>query len=108
LNDGDKQRADPSDWFNFGFDEEKWTKFLNKSILMHYEKNLLNNLGGGDVNKPMQPIMNMPNPFMGVRPMMMPPQNPYGYMRPPFGYPMPFANMPGNPMMSNMLDNKNK
>ena len=41
MNDLDKPRSDPSDWFNYGFEEEKWIKFLNKSILMHYEKNLI-------------------------------------------------------------------
>ncbi len=39
--EGDKPRADISDWFNFGLDEEKWIKLLNKNILMNYEKQLL-------------------------------------------------------------------
>jgi hypothetical protein len=38
----DRPREDPSDWFNFGFNEETWMNYLNKSILMHYEKNILN------------------------------------------------------------------
>ena len=37
----EKPRSDPSEFFNFGLDEEKWIKFVNKSILMHYEKNLI-------------------------------------------------------------------
>lgn len=37
----DKPRSDPSDWFNFGLDEDKWRKILNHNILMHYEKQLI-------------------------------------------------------------------
>ena len=27
------------EWFNFGFNETQWKLFVNKQILMHYEKN---------------------------------------------------------------------
>ena len=37
----DKTRSDPSDYFNFGLDEEKWRKLLNHSILMHYERHII-------------------------------------------------------------------
>ena len=40
IND-DKQHSDTSDWYNFGLDEDKWRKLLNHSILMHYEKHLM-------------------------------------------------------------------
>jgi len=57
-NDLDKPRNDPSDWFNYGLDEEKWIKFLNKSILMHYEKNLIlqQQSEGNEKNKNTQKI----------------------------------------------------
>jgi hypothetical protein len=75
--EGERPRADPSDWFNFGLDEEKWIKLLNKNILMHYERHLLNQ----DKGVTGQNIM----PMRGVNPPMnqMPPQffYPYG-MRP--------------------------
>ena len=41
LHEPEKHKSDPSEWFNFGLDEDKWIKFVNKSILMHYEKNLI-------------------------------------------------------------------
>lgn len=70
-----------SDYFNFHLDEEKWIKILNHSILIHYERNLkeeiekrkkyqsmyMNNTntisGNGQIIAPMNPmmIMNMPN-----------------------------------------------
>lgn len=37
----EKTRSDPSDFFNFGLDEEKWRKLLNHSILMHYERQIM-------------------------------------------------------------------
>ena len=37
----EKPRSDPSEFFNFGLDEEKWIKFVNKCIIMHYEKHLI-------------------------------------------------------------------
>ena len=37
----EKTRSDPSDFFNFGLDEEKWRKLLNHSILMHYERHFM-------------------------------------------------------------------
>jgi hypothetical protein len=84
--ESEKPRADPSDWFNFGLDEEKWIKLLNKNILMHYERHLLSQ----DKNAPVQnmPVRNFNNPvnqqgfqphpfyynpfMMGMRPHMPP------------------------------------
>lgn len=37
----EKKIKDPNDMFNFGLNQEKWIKLLNKSILMHYEKHLI-------------------------------------------------------------------
>ena len=36
----EKPTAVPSDYFNFGLDEDKWRKLINHSILMHYEKHI--------------------------------------------------------------------
>ena len=47
----EKPRSDPSEYFNFGLDEEKWIKFVNKSILMHYEKHLIQSKLKGDDKK---------------------------------------------------------
>lgn len=38
---GEDKRKDNNDMFNFGLNPEKWIKLLNKSILMHYEKHIL-------------------------------------------------------------------
>jgi hypothetical protein len=63
--ESEKPRSDPSDWFNFGLDEEKWIKLLNKNILMHYERHIL----GQDKLPPGQniPVRNV-NPQIGHMP----------------------------------------
>jgi hypothetical protein len=35
------KRKDPNDIFNFDLNIDKWIKLLNKSILMHYEKSII-------------------------------------------------------------------
>lgn len=37
----ERRIKDPNDVFNFGLTHEKWIKLLNKSILMHYERHLV-------------------------------------------------------------------
>jgi hypothetical protein len=73
--ENERSRADPSDWFNFGLDEEKWIKLLNKNILMHYERHLLNQdkiiTGQTMPNRNVNPMNPMPQFFYpyGMRPM---------------------------------------
>ena len=57
----DKTRSDPSDYFNFGLDEEKWRKLLNHSILMHYERHIIKQMS--------EP------PQQEIPPQMLPPAN---------------------------------
>lgn len=35
-----KEDNDPSDWFNFGFDEESFTSFVNTQIRLRFEKKI--------------------------------------------------------------------
>jgi hypothetical protein len=89
--ESEKPRADPSDWFNFGLDEEKWIKLLNKNILMHYERHLLTQ----DKNTP---NTNMPMPMQRMNNM-----NP---MHHPYFYPQPYG-MGMRPMQPPNLDHSN-
>jgi hypothetical protein len=96
LNEIDKPREDPSDWFNFGFNEEKWMKYLNKSILMHYERNLIQQQINQENMKAAQsanpPHPSYPNMMMPMRPMMpggVMPGYPQGYPYPMYRWPYP-------------------
>ncbi len=42
MNNDDKKK-DPNEMFNYGLNPDKWIKLLNKSILMHYERHIVNN-----------------------------------------------------------------
>jgi hypothetical protein len=96
LSEVDKPREDPSDWFNFGFNEEKWMKYLNKSILMHYERNLIQQQINQENMKAAQsanpPNPNYPNMMMPMRPMMpggLMPGYPQGYPYQMYRWPYP-------------------
>ncbi len=74
--ENEKQKVNSSDWFNFGLDEEKWIKVLNKSILMHYERHLIQQVASQEMGK-MQPLPtnmnvrpNAPYPMAGYNPYM--------------------------------------
>lgn len=91
INESEKPREDPSDYFNFGLDEERWIKLLNKHVLMHYERNLIQQQMNPEVNKPIQPTVGQPNfPTPMARPMMP------GAAMPnyPLGMPYPYRYMP--------------
>lgn len=108
-NENDKPRVNPSDWFNFGLDEEKWIKFLNKSILMHYERHLIQQAAAAEINKP-TPYPTQ-QPVRPVAPMPMPnfPQYPYALYRPGF---MPFPGYqfpnPSHPPFQPQGEDRNK
>jgi hypothetical protein len=70
----DKNVKEGNELFNFGLNQEKWVKLLNKSILMHYERHLIekaiqaksknviiNQMGGFNMNMNMN--MSMINPL---------------------------------------------
>jgi hypothetical protein len=98
TNENEKPSEDPSDWFNFGFDEEKWIKFLNKSILVHYERHLIQQQANEMRNIPVGM-----NPMAGVIPV-----RPMGGYIPHYGmYRWPYPMM--NTAFPNPSDeNKNK
>lgn len=71
------------DYFNFGFDDEKWRLYINKQILMKFEKNLIQRhlntkaqYENGNRGPP-RGLCNMPPPFMQPTAPM--------YFPPPFG-----------------------
>ena len=68
------------DYFNFGFDEEKWRLYINKQILMRFEKNLIQkHLNQKEMYERgnLRPEYNTVGSYMN-QPMYYPPPNPYG------------------------------
>ncbi len=104
INENDKPREDPSDWFNFGFDEEKWIKFLNKSILAHYERHLIQQQANESRIVPgmINPLQPYPTMTMPIRPM------PGVLPHPGFMYRWPYPPMMPPSMPNPTEETKNK
>ena len=62
------------DYFNFHFDEKKWIKFLNHSILVHYEKNMKEYL---EKQKKIKQLQNMYANNQAMNPSYMIAMNPF-------------------------------
>ena len=71
---GINSQGDLKDFYNFDFDEEKWRQYINKQILMRFERNLISKrIENHDNQAPLQPLP------------------PYGYFPPvQFHYPIGF------------------
>eukprot|EP00826_Nyctotherus_ovalis_P009033 TRINITY_DN1235_c0_g1_i1.p2 TRINITY_DN1235_c0_g1~~TRINITY_DN1235_c0_g1_i1.p2 ORF type:complete len:115 (+),score=29.34 TRINITY_DN1235_c0_g1_i1:243-587(+) len=75
-----RPEANQQEYFNFGFDDEKWRLYINKQILMRFERNLIQkHLAQKQQCERAQarPEYNMMGQYMN-QPMYYPPPPPYG------------------------------
>ena len=90
------------DYFNFNFDDKKWIKFLNHSILVHYEKNMKEYL---EKQKKMKQFQSMYSNNQAVNTPFVFTMNPMNPMNPFFINQFKNMNMPN---IKNVPINSNK